>query len=154
MPPTLSTDRNYYSKFAFEVVIDGVVKAAFSKCTGLTGKAEVIEYYEGGEITPHKSPGLVTYGDITLERGETDSVDLYEWWQSIYDHRRGVGSSFGAEYKRRIVIRQKDRSGNIRRSWEVSFAWPSEFGVDDWDNSASEHHIEHLILVHEGFQLL
>lgn len=152
--PTLSTDRNYFSKFAFEVVIDGIVKAAFSKCTGLTGKTDVIEYYEGGEITPHKSPGLVTFGDITLERGETDDIDLYDWWKSIYDHRRGFGSANGAEYKRRIVIRQKDRAGAIRRSWEVSFAFPAEFGGDDWDNSASEHHIEHLVLAHEGFQLL
>jgi phage tail-like protein len=153
-PPVRATEANYYDSYAYEVVVDGFVKAAFSKCTGLTGTAEEIAYAEGGAMTDNKSPGRVSFADITLERGETDNDEMYGWWKEICDARTGSGAWRESDYKRDVVIRQKTRDGTVVRRWQVFSAWPKEFGVSDWDNTSSEKHIEHIVLAHEGFEPL
>ena len=50
--PIQGTAINYWDRYAFIVKIDGVVRAAFNKCSGLKAEAEVIEYSEGGALTP------------------------------------------------------------------------------------------------------
>ena len=66
--PIQGTAINYWDRYAFIVKIDGVVRAAFNKCSGLKAEAEVIEYSEGGALTPHKQPGTIKFDDIELER--------------------------------------------------------------------------------------
>ena len=153
-PPIRATAANYYDSYAFDVVIDGFVKAAFNTCSGLVGTAEEIAYAEGGAMTDNKSPGRVTFEDITLTRGETDNTEMYEWWEEVWNQRRGGGEWQESRYKKDVVIRQKTRDGTVVRRWQVYSAWPKEFGVTDWDNSSSEKHIERLVLSVEGFEPL
>ena len=69
-----------YKNFRFLVEIDGVVQAGFSDCSGYGSHVEAIEYREGGDAnTVRKLPGKVTYPDITLKWGLTDSRELYDW---------------------------------------------------------------------------
>src|SRR5690349_24956217 len=73
-----------YRIFRFLVEIDGIVQAGFSECSGFGSNVEVIEYREGGEpITVRKLPGKVSYTDITLKWGATDSHELYDWHRSV-----------------------------------------------------------------------
>src|SRR5579862_7770495 len=64
----------------FLVEIDGIVQAGFSDCSGLGSHVEPVEYREGGDPnTVRKLPGKVTYPDITLKWGITNSRELYDW---------------------------------------------------------------------------
>ena len=144
---------NYFDRYAFLVKIDGVVRAAFNKCGGLKAETDVIEYLEGGALTAHKQPGLVKFDDIELERGETDDNDLYLWWKEIYDVASGRGSADERQYKRRVTIIQQDRSGAEKKRWVIPRAFPKAFETEGWDNEASEHQIQKLVLAHEGFEL-
>ncbi len=141
---------NYYDKYAFLVSIGGFVRAGFSKADGLEESAEVIEYNEGGQLRPHKSPGKIKSKDLSLERGETDSVDMFTWWKKIADRANNSGGVADSEYKKDIQIHQIDRAGTIRKTWNVYGSWPSTFGVDDWDGGSSEKHVEKLVLVNDG----
>ena len=69
-----------YRNFQFLVQIDGFSQAGFSECSGLASEIAVIEYREGGEPTSvRKLPGRVSFHDITLKRGVTNSREFYDW---------------------------------------------------------------------------
>ena len=91
--PTRAEPRNWYDKYAFIVKIDGFVRAAFQKCSELTANVEAIEYREGGQIFPDKSAGLVTFENITLERGESADTDMYDWYVQHFDASTGTGAA-------------------------------------------------------------
>ena len=69
-----------YLNFRFRVEMDGIQQAGFMECTGLGSQVDVLEYREGGiGAVVHKLPGKVSYPDITLKWGITDSKELYQW---------------------------------------------------------------------------
>ena len=71
-----------YKNFKFTVSIDGIT-VGFSECTGLDAEVSVIEYREGGDHIVRKLAGLVKFTNITLKRGVTDSLELYNWFKAI-----------------------------------------------------------------------
>jgi len=157
----LGLPRSFHDKFKFVVEIDGILSAGFQKCSELSVEAAKIEYSEGGALIPNKSPGRLTYSDLTLERGATEDLDLYQWFLQVAD-----GASFGAGavpagqgaglpdpyYKRTLDIIQQDRDGNTLRRWRVYNAWPQKFTAGDWDNEADEKVIEMVTLVYDFFE--
>ncbi len=46
----------------------GVGSAGFAKCSELSAEVAKVEYHEGGSLIPFKSPGRLTFSDVTLER--------------------------------------------------------------------------------------
>ncbi len=137
---------SYSDKYAFQVEIGGFVRAGFSKVSGLEENVEIIEYHEGGHLRGHKSPGKVSCSDVTLERGETDDNDLYNLWKKVYDAAKESGGVQDEDYKLDITIKQLDRSKKVIKSWNLFGTWPHTFGVDDWDATSSEKHIEKIVL--------
>lgn len=144
---------SYYDKFAFLVVINGFVRAGFQKADGLEETAEVIEYREGGHLRAHKSPGTINSKDLTLERGETDDNDLYDFWKDVYNYASESGGVTDGDYKKDIQVIQIDRKKKIRKTWNVYGCWPSTFSVGDWDADASDKTIEKIVLVNDGIEL-
>ena len=67
--PIVGTPRTYHKKFKYIVEIDGVLRAGFSKASELSVEVASSQYWEGGALIPHKSPGRLTFADLTLERG-------------------------------------------------------------------------------------
>src|SRR5215470_2307207 len=69
-----------YTNFRFYLEIDGITQAGFSEVTGFGSQVEAVEYREGGDApTVRKLPGRITYPDLTLRWGATDSRELYDW---------------------------------------------------------------------------
>ncbi len=117
--PILGAPRTFHDRFKFIVVIDGLFSAGFNKCSELSVEAAKIEYSEGGALIPDKSPGRLTFSDITLERGATSDDDLYTWFLQVAN--AGIlstaiaGAGFGGGlptpgYKRMMDIIQQVRS--------------------------------------------
>ena len=144
--------RSFHKKFKFVVEIDGVAYAGFQKCSELSVEVASVQYFEGGALIPHKSPGRLTFADLTLERGATQDRDLFDWFQDVAITASGLGLTSGG-YKRNLDIVQQDRDGTTLRRWSVARAWPVKFVAGDWDNESDENVIESVTLTYDYFEL-
>lgn len=144
--------RIFHAKFRFVVEIGGVAYAGFNKCSELTAEAAEIQQWEGGATIPAKSPGRITYADITLERGATRDRALFDWFGDV----QAAGTNAGLvepDYKRDLDIVQQERDASTILRWRVFAAWVKKVKVGDWDNSADENVMESVTLAFDYFDL-
>ena len=143
--------RSFHKKFAFLAEFDDVGHAGFNKCSELSVEIAKVEYFEGGSLIPNKSPGRLTFPDITLERGATQDQDLFDWFSDVAITSSGLGLT-DPNYKRNGDIVQQDRDGTTLRRWSIAQAWPIKFVAGEWDNDADENVIESLTLAYDYFE--
>ena len=72
--------------FAVEIYPDGdsapLAEAAFAECEGIELTMDVKTIREGGaNDRAFRVPGVVNYANLTLKRGVTGNLDLWEWVQ-------------------------------------------------------------------------
>jgi phage tail-like protein len=144
--------RSFHKKFKFIVEIDQVQHAGFQKCSELSVEIANVQYYEGGSLIPNKSPGRLTFPDVTLERGATEDRDLFDWFQQVASTAGGLGLT-DPDYKRNLDIVQQDRDGATLRRWSLTNAWPVKFVAGEWDNESDENVIESVTLSFDFFEL-
>jgi phage tail-like protein len=134
-----------FKDYSFLVEIGGDPQAAFSKVSGLSAEAEVIEYRHGADVTStRKLPGLIAYSNVRLERGITTSRDLFDWWSSVVHgnlQRRDIA----------IVLLDDARTEVLR--WLLRSAWIAKFEVGPLRAKGNDVLIESIELAHEGFEL-
>jgi phage tail-like protein len=135
-----------YKQYRFRLEIDGIIQAGFSEVTFTDSTTDPVEYREGNEPPVfRKLSGLTKYGNITLKWGITDSMDLYNWRQSVIDS--------GAEAVRRnMSIILLDDTGEDKARWNVVRAWPTKYDPPDFNAKGNEVAIETMEIVHEGFK--
>ena len=150
--PVTGAPRIFEDKFSFTVEIDGIASAAFARCSELSYEIDKVEYREGGRKHAFKSPGLVNFSDVTLERGAvSDDSDLYDWAEqcaSIVEEAGVVETDF----RRTFDIVARDRDGTPLKRWRCTSAWVQKFVAGDWDNDASEKTIESVTLTFDSFE--
>ncbi|GAA0377101.1 phage tail protein [Bacillus horti] len=133
-----------YRNFRFRVEIDGFQQGGFSDVSGYDATVDVIEYREGNQVTTvSKLPGLTKYGNITLKRGVTDSLELYNWLSECVS---------GKITRKLVTIIALDEEGNDVATWQVSEAWPTKYSAPDFKGTGNEVAIESLEIAHEGMQ--
>lgn len=142
------TDGNFhdpYANFNFMLEIDAVNVAGFSECSGLNAEQNIIEYREGNEeLTTRKLPGLNKFGNITLKRGISQHLDLFEWIN------KGMQGDVERLQTMSIVLLDEQRQEAAR--WNLRFAWPLKYTGPDMKADGNEIAIESLELVHEGLE--
>ena len=148
----IGNPRSFHKKFKFVVEIDQVSHAGFQKCSELSVEIANVQYYEGGSLIPNKSPGRLTFPDVTLERGATKDKDLFDWFQEVANTASGLGLT-DPDYKRNLDIVQQDRDGKTLRRWTLNNAWPVKFVAGEWDNEANEVVIESVTLSYDFFEI-
>jgi phage tail-like protein len=133
--------------FRFRVEIDGLQAAAFSEVLIGATTTEAIDYREGNERVNHvrKLPGLHKFGNVTLKRGVTTSMELFNWHKQIL-----VGDTANA--RRNVSIIVLDESGQDQARFHVSDAWPAKYDVSDLNAKGNEVLIELLELANEGIE--
>ena len=144
--------RSFHKRFKFLVEIDSVASAGFQKCSELSVEVANVQYFEGGSLIPNKSPGRLTFSDVTLERGATQDHELFDWFQDVVHTASGLGLP-DSLYKRNLDIVQQDRDGTTLRRWSLSRAWPVKFVAGEWDNESDETVIESVTLTYDFFEL-
>lgn len=125
---------------------DGMI-GAFQECTGFGSKSEVVEYKasgDGKEIL-RKVPGRMTYNDITLKRGITDSLEMWDW-------RRIVEGGDMDKARRNGSIIMYDSAGNDVARWDFHQAWPSELSGPTANAESNEIAVEELTIVVEFYE--
>jgi phage tail-like protein len=151
--PVIGNPRSFHKRFKFVVEADDLTSSGFQKCSELSVEVAKVEYFEGGSIIAHKSPGRLTFSDVTLERGATQDRDLFRWFQDVAITSSGLGLA-DVNYKRNLDIVQQDRDGVTLRRWSISRAWPTKFVAGEWDNESDENVIESVTLTYDYFELV
>jgi phage tail-like protein len=128
--------------FRFRLEIGGINEAHFSEVTGFDISTDAIDYREGDEETfVRKLPGLTKFGNVTLKRGITDSIDLYNWYQDIVA---------GNIKRQSVTVVVLDEKGGDKARFEIREAWPSKYDPMDLNAKGNDVSIETLELVNEG----
>ncbi len=148
----IGAPRTFHKKFKFVVEIDGVASAGFQKASELSAEVANVQYFEGGSLIPNKSPGRLTFPDVTLERGATADRNLFDWFAQVADAAANAGLN-EPSFKRNLDIVQQDRDGTTLRRWTLHGAWPVKFVAGAWDNEADEKVIESVTLTYDFFEL-
>ncbi|MCP4202228.1 MAG: phage tail protein [bacterium] len=133
-----------YKNFRFVLEIDGIQQGGFRECSGFGSTVEVVEYREGGEpSTVRKLPGTISYPDITLNWGITDSRELYDW------HLAAVRGEI--ERKNGSIILQDDLGEESVR-YNFRDAWPSGWDGADLNSTGNEVAVDSLTISCEYFE--
>lgn len=121
--------------------------AYLNEVSGLDATYDVIEYRAGDDsrLSPHKFPGLMKYGDITLKRGVTTGDNRFFQWVT--------GSLNGGEAQKikKLTITLWSNDGQTPVAiWKVDNAWVSKYEGPSFNSSSSEVAFESVTLCHEG----
>ncbi len=135
-----------YRNFRFKVEIDGIKTASFAEATIPDTTTDSVDYREGTDLPyQRKLSGLTKYGNITLKKGLTDSMELYTW-------RKLVEDSGASKARKSISIVLIDEEGNDKSRWDIIEAWPTKYSSAGFDAKGNAVVIESLELVHEGIK--
>jgi phage tail-like protein len=113
-----STRVDPFLNFNFRVEIDGITRAGFHEVTGLESTVDVVEYREGGALSPMKLPGMTKHANLVLKWGVTDDTQLQDWHQSV---------SNGTVQRKNGSIVLLDASGAEQRRWTFLNGWPTKW---------------------------
>jgi phage tail-like protein len=132
----------------FGVEFQGQVVGAFRECTGLGSENEVVEYKASGpngQFVLKKVPGRMKWNNITLKRGITDAMDMWEWRKLVEQGKIADARKNGA-----IIMFSSD--GTPKARWEFVNAWPSKLTGPTANATNNEPAIEELEITHEGYE--
>jgi phage tail-like protein len=132
--------------FHYAVEVQGVIKGYFTECGGIGSEHEVIEHKyvdEKGREHIQKIPGRLKWENITLKRGITDAMDIWDWRDQVVqgkvDDARKNGSIVMFDQTLKEVAR-----------WNFEGAWPVKVSGPQVKSDSNEFGVEELVITHEG----
>ena len=132
--------------FRFRLEIEGIQQAAFSEVAIGETTTEAIDYREGTDpMHARKLSGLTKFGNITLKRGVTDTLEIFNW------HKQIMAGQIQANRKQ-VAIVVVDEAGADKARFVVSEAWPTKYDPSDLNGKGNEVFVELLELVNEGIE--
>ena len=134
--------------YTFKIEIDGQVIAQFKEVSNLSSKREVIEHRENnllGKEVIKKLPGKKTWDDITLKRGVTDNMVVWNWHKLVMEGKIDEARKNGS-----IVL--YDYAGGEMNRWNITNCWPSAVSISGMTAGSSDVLVEEMTLAHEGVE--
>lgn len=129
---------NPYLNFRFKIQIAGMTVASFSEANIPDSSVESVDYREGTDPNyARQLSGLTKFTSLSLKRGISDSMDLYNWFQQVTT----TGAST-AGVKKNISLILIDESGNDKATWTITNAWPSKYQGSGFNAKSGEVMIE------------
>jgi phage tail-like protein len=131
--------------FHFQLDIGGKVTGYFTEVGGLGSENEIIEHkvvQDGREIV-QKIPGRLKWGDITLKRGITSLMDIWDWRKSVEQ-----GDIVGSRMNGSVIM--LDQELNPVARWDFVRGWPSKVSGPQLQSDSNAFGVEELTIVHEG----
>ncbi|MGE3619580.1 MAG: phage tail protein [Acidimicrobiia bacterium] len=135
----------------FRLAVDGVDIGTFREVHGLQVDVSVEVYAEGGQNGfEHRFPGRMTWPNIVLKRGVTNSDNLFSWLQEV----SGDGfAAAGNKLERNTgAITLLGSDGTPLRSWNVEGAFPVRWSGPELATGAADVADEELEIAHHGFR--
>jgi phage tail-like protein len=140
----MATRVDPYKAFNFMLSVDGMTSSiGFSECTGISTDGDIVEYREGTDksLWTRKLTGLRKHAHITLKRGLTSNMDLWNWRQNILD---------GTPDIRNGTITLVDEQQNPVMYWKFYKGWLFKYDAPTMNAKTSEVAIESVEIVYDG----
>ena len=131
--------------FNFAIDVGGAIKGYFTEVGGLGSENEIVEQKvvnEKGVEVILKIPGRLKWGDVTLKRGITSSMDLWDWRKQVEE-----GKVKDARKNGSIVMYDRELKEAAR--WNFLNAWPSKISGPAPKSDGNEIGVEEMTIVHE-----
>ena len=135
-------------QFHFSIDIQGTVTGYFTECSGLGSETEKIEHkvvLEDGREVVMKIPGRLKWEDITLKRGITSNMQIWDW-------RKMVDDGEVEEARRNGSITMYNQKLDPVAEWTFDRAWPSKVTGPQPKSDSNEIGVEELVITHEGIR--
>ena len=131
--------------FHYAIDVQGKIRGYFTECSGIGSEHEVIEHKvvdEKGREVIMKLPGRLKWENITLKRGITNTMDIWDWRDEVVrgkvDDARRNGSIIMFDQSLKEVAR-----------WNFERAWPVKVSGPAVKADSNEFAIEELVITHE-----
>jgi phage tail-like protein len=134
--------------FHYVVDIGGQVTGYFTECSGLGSEHEAIEHKvvdEKGQPFVEKVPGRMKWQDITLKRGITDNMQIWDWRKKVEDGKVEEARTNGS-------ITMVDQELKPIARWDFERAWPLKVSGPSLKSDSNEIGIEELVITHERLE--
>ena len=132
--------------FNFMLELEGAVAGYFTECSGIGSEHEIVEQKvvdkQGHEIV-RKIPGRLKFTDVTLKRGITSDLKIWEWRDMAVQ-----GKVKGA--RKNCTITMLSREYKPVAVWHFANAWPSKVTGPSLKSDSNEIGVEEITIVHEG----
>lgn len=131
--------------FNFALELSGAISGYFTEVSGLGSEHEIVEHKvmtENGNELVMKIPGRLKWEDISLKRGITASMDIWEWRKEVED-----GQVDSARRNGSVVM--FDQTGSEIARWNFENAWPSKVTGPSPKADSNEIGVEEMTIVHE-----
>jgi phage tail-like protein len=131
--------------FHYGIEVQDKVKGYFTECSGLGSEHEIIEHKvvtEKGKELVFKVPGRLKWENVTLKRGITDSMDIWDW-------RKEVENGKVDDNRRDGSVTMYNQKGDPMARWEFKRGWPSKVSGPQVKADSNEFGIEELTITHE-----
>jgi phage tail-like protein len=133
--------------FNFMLELEGRATGYFTECSGIGSENEVVEHKivdESGREIVRKIPGRMKWTDITLKRGITKAMDIWEWRDLVV-----TGKMAEARTNATITMLSRDYEQQVA-VWNLTNAWPSKVSGPSLKSDGNDIGVEELVIVHEG----
>ncbi len=136
-----------YRNFNFQVEVNGQSIGDFSEVSGLGMEVEQAEYRSGtdGGNSVRKLTGIRKFTNVTLKRGVTKDLTLFNWIRNVGD---GVSDRRTVD----IILLDEGRQEVVR--WKLENAWPVKWSGPALNAKGDEVAIESLELAYEGITMV
>lgn len=134
--------------FTYSLEVSGVINGFFTEVSGLGSETEIVEHKvvdKQGRDFVQKIPGRLKWGDITLKRGITEIMDVWDWRKMVED-----GDTQGARKNGSIVM--LDRNFQPVAQWDFVNGWPSKVSGPQLQSDSNAFGVEEITIVHEGIK--
>jgi len=132
--------------FNFLLELEGAIAGYFTECSGIGSEHEVVEHKvvdkQGHEVV-RKIPGRLKWQDISLKRGMTSSLQIWEWRDAVVQGKVG-------DARKNISISMLDREYKTVAVWHFANAWPSKVTGPSLKSDDNSFGVEEVTIVHEG----
>ncbi len=131
--------------FHFMIDVQGEITGYFSEVSGLGSESDIIEQKvvnEKGIEIVKKIPGRLKWGDITLKRGITSNLDMWNWRKKVEEGKVGEARKNGS-----IVMFDQELTEKAR--WNFINGWPTKISGPAPKADGNEIGVEELTIAHE-----
>ncbi|MGH9226470.1 MAG: phage tail protein [Acidimicrobiales bacterium] len=132
--------------FTFGLDIDGLSMGYFTECGGLGSENDVIPHEvvdNSGHEVVQKIPGRLKWDDISLKRGITADMHIWDWRQQVEEGKM-------KDARRNGSVIMYDRNYEEVARWNFINGWPSKVTGPTLDAKSTDIGVEEITIVHEG----
>jgi len=134
--------------FQFALETQGSITGYFTEVSGIGSENDIVEHKvvdDGGHEWVQKIPGRLKWGDVTLKRGITDNLEIWDWRQNVIDGKM-------KDSRKNCTVKMYDRDYKLAARWDFTNAWPSKVTGPSVKSDSNEFGVEEVVLVHEGMK--